>query len=210
MGEGTASRPAAQVQQEQQAANAAMTGQTAPAPAAPQPTTPVAETTAAPPTANCQPAVNCQPPTANPSAPSTGDRALARWRSSSAAYRSSSRCSCSCWPEPCSAASGSAPSQGKSLRGKAVAQQVEEVDVSARRGTITDRNGLELAVSEDSSSVYANPFLIKDPASVAGQLSPLTGLDYDTLDPQAREPQAGLRLPEAQDRRRQGHARSRS
>jgi cell division protein FtsI (penicillin-binding protein 3) len=71
--------------------------------------------------------------------------------------------------------------EGSDLRGRAVAQQVEEVEVSARRGTITDRNGLELAVSEDSSSVYANPFLIKDPGSVAGQLSPLTGIDYDAL-----------------------------
>ena len=71
--------------------------------------------------------------------------------------------------------------QGKDLRGKAVAQQVENVDVPARRGTITDRDGLELAVSEDSSTVYANPFLIKNPASAAGQLSPLTGIDYDTL-----------------------------
>ena len=71
--------------------------------------------------------------------------------------------------------------QGSELRNKAVAQQVEDVDVSARRGSITDRKGLELAVSEDSSSVYANPFIIKDPASVAGQLSPLTGIDYDTL-----------------------------
>src|SRR5215217_5932283 len=71
--------------------------------------------------------------------------------------------------------------EGSDLRGRAVAQQIEDVAVSARRGTITDRNGLELAVSEDAASVYANPFLIKDPASVAGQLSPLTGIDYDTL-----------------------------
>src|SRR3954452_21995792 len=71
--------------------------------------------------------------------------------------------------------------QGNELRSRAVAQQVEELDVAAQRGTITDRNGLELAVSEDSASVYANPFLIKDPASVAGQLSPWTGVDYDTL-----------------------------
>ena len=71
--------------------------------------------------------------------------------------------------------------QGQDLRGRAVAQQVQDVEVSARRGTITDRNGLELAVSEDSSTVYANPFQIKDPGSVAGQLSPLTGVDYDTL-----------------------------
>jgi cell division protein FtsI/penicillin-binding protein 2 len=71
--------------------------------------------------------------------------------------------------------------QGNALSSKAVAQQVEELDVAAQRGTISDRHGLELAVSEDSASVYANPFLIKDPASVAGQLSPLTGVDYDTL-----------------------------
>ena len=71
--------------------------------------------------------------------------------------------------------------QGNALRSKAVAQQVEQLDVAAQRGTITDRNGLELAVSEDSASVYANPFLIKNPAAVAGRLSPWTGVDYDTL-----------------------------
>ena len=71
--------------------------------------------------------------------------------------------------------------QGSDLKSRAVAQQVEQVDVSARRGTITDRNGLELAVSEDSATVFANPRQIKDPGRVAGQLSPLTGLDYDAL-----------------------------
>lgn len=71
--------------------------------------------------------------------------------------------------------------QGKDLRGKALAQQVEQADVSARRGTITDRHGLELAVSEDSASVYANPRLIKNPASVADRISPLTGEDPPTL-----------------------------
>jgi len=71
--------------------------------------------------------------------------------------------------------------EGGEMKSRAVAQQVEQVDVSARRGTITDRHGLELAVSEDSATVFANPRQIKDPANVAGQLSPLTGLDYDTL-----------------------------
>ena len=32
--------------------------------------------------------------------------------------------------------------QGDEMKSRAVAQQVEQVDVSARRGTITDRNGL--------------------------------------------------------------------
>ena len=71
--------------------------------------------------------------------------------------------------------------QGADLKSRAVAQQVQQVDVSARRGTITDRHGLELAVSEDSATVFANPRQINDPGRVAGQLSPLTGLDYETL-----------------------------
>ena len=64
MGEGTASRPAAQVQQEKEAEQAAQSAQAAPAP-----TAPVAQTTT--PTASCQPAANCQPPTANQSTPPT-------------------------------------------------------------------------------------------------------------------------------------------
>src|SRR4051812_3964986 len=71
--------------------------------------------------------------------------------------------------------------RGSDLRTRAVAQQVEKITVPAQRGTISDRNGVELAVSEDSSTVYANPFLIKDPSRVAGQLSPLVGLSYDDL-----------------------------
>ena len=63
--------------------------------------------------------------------------------------------------------------QAADLRGRAVAQQVEELRVPARRGTITDRRGVELAVSEDSVTVFANPLLIKDPATVAARLSPL-------------------------------------
>ena len=61
--------------------------------------------------------------------------------------------------------------QADDLRGRAVAQQVDELAVPARRGTITDRHGVELAVSEDSVTVFANPLLIKDPERVAAKLS---------------------------------------
>ena len=47
--------------------------------------------------------------------------------------------------------------------------------MTARRGTITDRNGIELAVSEDSVTVFAHPFLIDDPAKVAARIAPLVG-----------------------------------
>jgi cell division protein FtsI/penicillin-binding protein 2 len=58
------------------------------------------------------------------------------------------------------------------LRAHARSQQVQQTSVPARRGLITDRHGTELAVSEDSATVYANPFLIKDPAGTAARLAP--------------------------------------
>jgi cell division protein FtsL len=74
MGDGTASRPAAQVQQELQAQMQARNPQ-APAPVAPapEPTAPVAQTTAtSPPAASCQDPASCEPPAASPTAPSPG------------------------------------------------------------------------------------------------------------------------------------------
>src|SRR5207248_2905216 len=68
--------------------------------------------------------------------------------------------------------------RGNSLKGKAVAQQVQQMDVPATRGTITDRNGLELAVSEDAVTVFANPFLIKNPTLVAQRVAPIVGRTY--------------------------------
>jgi cell division protein FtsI (penicillin-binding protein 3) len=67
------------------------------------------------------------------------------------------------------------------LKQRAATQQVEELTVSARRGTITDRNGVELAVSEDSVSVFANPLQIDDAPAVAAQLAPLLGRGENEL-----------------------------
>ena len=68
-----------------------------------------------------------------------------------------------------------------SLSDRAVSQQIEDIADPARRGTIFDRNGVELAVSEDSVTVFAHPFLIKDPAGVAARLAPLMGRTEDEL-----------------------------
>ncbi|HZG49998.1 MAG TPA: penicillin-binding protein 2 [Thermoleophilaceae bacterium] len=68
-----------------------------------------------------------------------------------------------------------------SLAQRALSQQVEELTIPARRGTIVDRNGVELAVSEDSITVFAHPFLIDDPAKVAARLAPLIGRDEGEL-----------------------------
>jgi len=58
---------------------------------------------------------------------------------------------------------------------RAATQQKQELKVFARRGTITDRNGVELAVSDDSVTVFANPLQIAQPADAAARLAPLLG-----------------------------------
>jgi cell division protein FtsI/penicillin-binding protein 2 len=68
-----------------------------------------------------------------------------------------------------------------SLKERAVTQQEEDLTVAARRGTIFDRHGLELAVSEDAVTVFANPFLIHDPAKVTARLAPLLGMPEEDL-----------------------------
>jgi cell division protein FtsI/penicillin-binding protein 2 len=68
-----------------------------------------------------------------------------------------------------------------SLGDRAVQQQVEDMAVPARRGTIVDRHGMELAVSEDAVTVFAHPFLIDDPARVSALLAPLLGVSEDEL-----------------------------
>jgi cell division protein FtsI (penicillin-binding protein 3) len=68
-----------------------------------------------------------------------------------------------------------------SLKERAVTQQEEDLTVPARRGTIFDRNGLELAVSEDATTVFANPFLIDNPSRVAAKLAPLLDESADDL-----------------------------
>ena len=57
------------------------------------------------------------------------------------------------------------------LRKVAATQQTAKVTVPAERGAITDRNGIELAVSQPATTVAVTPYLIKDPAKVAAKLA---------------------------------------
>jgi cell division protein FtsI/penicillin-binding protein 2 len=59
------------------------------------------------------------------------------------------------------------------LRKAAQAQQLSTETLPAERGTITDRNGVDLAVSEPADDISADPFLLKDPLAVAEKLAPL-------------------------------------
>jgi cell division protein FtsI/penicillin-binding protein 2 len=62
-----------------------------------------------------------------------------------------------------------------SLQRAAATQQVQTITIPAPRGAITDRNGVELAVSQAADDIVADPFLIKHPQQVAQQLAPLLG-----------------------------------
>jgi cell division protein FtsI (penicillin-binding protein 3) len=66
--------------------------------------------------------------------------------------------------------------KANSLQQVAASQQVKRVIVPAPRGTITDHNGVDLAISESADDVTADPYLIKDPLTAAQRLSPLLGI----------------------------------
>jgi cell division protein FtsI/penicillin-binding protein 2 len=59
------------------------------------------------------------------------------------------------------------------LRRAAHEQQVTDEVVPPERGTITDRNGIALAISEPAQQITADPYLIKDPLAAARRLAPL-------------------------------------
>lgn len=62
------------------------------------------------------------------------------------------------------------------LRRAAQTQQLTQETVPAQRGTITDRNGVALAISEPAVQLSADPYLIKEPLRVSQRLAPLLGL----------------------------------
>jgi cell division protein FtsI (penicillin-binding protein 3) len=63
--------------------------------------------------------------------------------------------------------------RGGALRRAASDEQLSYEAVTAPRGAITDRNGVDLAVSEPAQEIAADPYLIKEPLEAAKKLAPL-------------------------------------
>jgi cell division protein FtsI (penicillin-binding protein 3) len=61
------------------------------------------------------------------------------------------------------------------LRRAARSQQLTYEALPAQRGTITDRNGVDLAISEPAKDISATPYLVKNPLEAARRLAPLLG-----------------------------------
>jgi cell division protein FtsI/penicillin-binding protein 2 len=82
--------------------------------------------------------------------------------------------------------------KGDALAKAAATQQVATEVVPAQRGTITDRNGVELAVSEPADDVSATPYLVKDPVKAAERLAPILGTPADQLVKQLARKDTGF------------------
>ena len=67
------------------------------------------------------------------------------------------------------------------LRKAARTQQLTLEAVPSQRGTITDRNGVDLAVSEPAQDISATPYLVHDPLAAARRLAPLLGRPQERL-----------------------------
>ncbi len=67
--------------------------------------------------------------------------------------------------------------KGGELSANAKLQQTATVTVPGIRGSILDRRGNELAVSEDAATVFATPYQVKNPPRTAQRLAKILGSD---------------------------------
>lgn len=67
-------------------------------------------------------------------------------------------------------------------------QRETTIKITPHRGTITDREGEIMAISEDCTTVYATPYLIKDKSAVADKLAGVLGDDPADLKKKLESP----------------------
>src|SRR6266511_5277254 len=66
----------------------------------------------------------------------------------------------------------------------AAQQHHETVTTPAGRGTIFDRMGVQLAIGEQATTVYADPKLVRNAAAVARASAKTLGVNPNTIYPQ--------------------------
>ena len=69
----------------------------------------------------------------------------------------------------------------------ALDQRKRSVEFPARRGTVFDREGQELAISVDMQTIWADPQLVEDPEGEAAQMAPLLGMKVEKVAEKLRE-----------------------
>lgn len=63
--------------------------------------------------------------------------------------------------------------KAEKLKRLAAGQQVSQPKIPARRGQIFDRKGHQLAATEDATTVFATPYLVRNPARAAQRIAPV-------------------------------------
>ena len=71
--------------------------------------------------------------------------------------------------------------KGKWLQAKATEQWYRDLPLNAKRGDITDRNGVVIATSYTSYDVYVRPSMVKNAEEVALTLNSILGIDASKL-----------------------------
>jgi len=82
--------------------------------------------------------------------------------------------------------------KASSLSADAAKQQSITAVVPAPRGDITDRHGVELAVSQPAVDISADPMLVKNPDALANKLAPLLGKTPAELLPKLSDSSKGF------------------
>lgn len=89
--------------------------------------------------------------------------------------------------------------EGPALRRLARGQQLQEIEIPARRGRILDRHGRELAINVEADSAFAIPTAIRDPERFARRVAPILGIPAEEirarLDPDRYFAWLGRKLP---------------
>lgn len=63
----------------------------------------------------------------------------------------------------------------------ALKQRLRAIELPPRRGAIYDREGEEVAISIETASIYATPYLVRNPHQAAKKLAPLLGIKEPLL-----------------------------
>jgi cell division protein FtsI/penicillin-binding protein 2 len=71
--------------------------------------------------------------------------------------------------------------RASSLKEAAATQQKAKLAVPARRGTITDIDGTQLAISQPAQTIAATPYLVEDAGTAAAKLARALGKPRDVL-----------------------------
>ena len=82
----------------------------------------------------------------------------------------------------------------------AAKQHRETIEIAAGRGAIYDRSGVQLAIGEQATTIYANPRQVTDPRREAQRAGAILGVTLAAARRAARRPPARLRLRRAQGR----------